>query len=141
MVGIRSMGLALESLIGFEQEELGGEGMQVCMVAEWHLRRLLQVGNERFVENGKRIERFRELLKKGMEEMEVGSVVGKKGKDGEKWEDPKDRGERKRLEGLARRAEALKLKDTAMKEKAESGESAGTGDEDFVVMDNDTPLL
>ncbi|TVY54006.1 tRNA wybutosine-synthesizing protein 3, partial [Lachnellula cervina] len=57
MVGIRSMGLALESIVGCEE---GGSG--VCMVPEGQLGLLLRVGNQRFVENGRRIARFRGLL-------------------------------------------------------------------------------
>ncbi|KAF4635911.1 hypothetical protein G7Y89_g2187 [Cudoniella acicularis] len=58
MVGIRSMGLALESLIGFEHD-----GQELCTVPEWQLKNLLEISNDRFVENTKRIERFRTLLK------------------------------------------------------------------------------
>ncbi|TVY15014.1 tRNA wybutosine-synthesizing protein 3, partial [Lachnellula arida] len=58
MVGIRSMGLALESIVGYEE---GGSG--VCMIPEGQLGLLLRVGNERFVENGRRIARFRGLLR------------------------------------------------------------------------------
>ncbi|RDL41088.1 uncharacterized protein BP5553_01067 [Venustampulla echinocandica] len=92
MVGIRSMGLALESLIGFES---GGQG--ICIVPEWQLKALLEISNDRFVENTKRTERFRSLLK------ETGSVkqeTRRKGKDGDEWEDPQARRERKRAEGL-----------------------------------------
>ena len=57
MVGIRSMGLALESVIGFENE-----GREICMVPEWQLKHLVEISNQRFVENTKRIGRFRTLL-------------------------------------------------------------------------------
>lgn len=102
MVGIRSMGLALESVIGFENE-----GKEICMVPEWQLKHLVEVSNQRFVENTKRIERFRTLL---MEMSVSGAGLGKearKGEDGGEWEDAALRRERKKAEGL-RRAEELK---------------------------------
>lgn len=92
MVGIRSMGLALESVIGFERE-----GKQLCMVPEYQLGNLVEISNDRFKENTKRIERFRSFL----QEM---------GKDGEEWEDAKVRRERKRAEGL-KRAQLMKQSD------------------------------
>ncbi|TVY26990.1 tRNA wybutosine-synthesizing protein 3-like protein [Lachnellula hyalina] len=67
MVGVRSMGLALESIIGYEE---GGSG--ICMVPEAQLGMLLRVGNERFVENGRRIARFRGLLKEREGEVKGG---------------------------------------------------------------------
>jgi tRNA wybutosine-synthesizing protein 3 len=57
MVGIRSMGLALESVIGFERG-----GKQLCMVPEYQLGNLVEISNDRFKENIKRIERFRSFL-------------------------------------------------------------------------------
>lgn len=100
MVGIRTMGLSLESLIGFEK---GGE--EICMIPEWQLQNLVEVSNQRFVENTKRIERFRVLLK----EIE-GEVAKKQGENGD-WEDAQARKERKRAEGLER-AKALKQNQT-----------------------------
>ncbi|TVY52201.1 tRNA wybutosine-synthesizing protein [Lachnellula suecica] len=94
MVGIRSMGLALESLVGFEDD-----GREICMVPEWQLKTLLEISNERFVENTKRIERFRKLL---------GELGVMRGKEGEGWEDPQVRRERKRAEGLKRSQESKK---------------------------------
>ena len=101
MVGIRSMGLALESLIGYE-----GGGREACNVPESQLKTLLEISNERFVENTKRIERFRQLLSKLSGE--TGSVIKKKGHDGEEWEDPEIRRERMRAEGMEKSL-ALKL--------------------------------
>ena len=93
MVAVRSMGLGLESLIGYEYEN-----RQLCNVTEGHLRTLIELSNERFGENTKRISRFRTLLKKLSSE-ETGDVK-RKGQDGEEWEDPEVRRERKRAEGL-----------------------------------------
>ena len=61
MVGIRSMGLALESLVGVESN-----GKEYCTLAEWQLKNLVGISNDRFGENGKRIGRFRGLLQVGM---------------------------------------------------------------------------
>ncbi|KAH7412670.1 methyltransferase TYW3-domain-containing protein [Cadophora sp. MPI-SDFR-AT-0126] len=107
MVGIRSMGLALESVIGLESE-----GTEICMVPEWQLRHLVEVSNQRFVENTKRIERFRALL---MEMSVSGSELGKDGKKGEnggEWEDAALRRERKRAEGLRRAEEARQARES-----------------------------
>ncbi|PVH86505.1 hypothetical protein DL98DRAFT_649960 [Cadophora sp. DSE1049] len=102
MVGIRSMGLALESVIGFENQ-----GREICMVPEWQLKHLVEVSNQRFVENGKRIERFRTLLREtSVSGAGLGSEV-RKGEDGGEWENAAVRRERKRAEGL-RKAEELR---------------------------------
>jgi tRNA wybutosine-synthesizing protein 3 len=93
------MGLALESVVGFYLE---GESEEVCMVPEWQLKNLIEISNKRFVENTKRIERFRSLLK---EMSEDGEEV-KMGDAGE-WESKESRRARKRAEGL-RRAEELR---------------------------------
>jgi tRNA wybutosine-synthesizing protein 3 len=92
MVGIRTMGLSLESVIGFEMD-----GSEICMIPEWQLRNLIEVSNQRFVENTKRIERFRRLL----QELNVEGFAKKQGENGD-WEDAKSRKERKRAEGLER---------------------------------------
>lgn len=99
MVGIRSMGLALESVVGFESE-----GKEICMVPEYQLRNLVEISNERFRENTKRIEKFRTLLKE-LSDGGVGKM--KKGENGEAWEDAQARRERKRAEGLMK-AEVIK---------------------------------
>lgn len=92
MVGIRTMGLSLESVVGFESN-----GSEVCMISEWQLQNLVEVSNQRFVENTKRIERFRVLLK----DMNNDGSSKKQGENGD-WEDAQARKERKRAEGLER---------------------------------------
>jgi tRNA wybutosine-synthesizing protein 3 len=92
IVAVRSMGLALESIIGFH-----AEGKEVASASEEELKVLLEISNERFVVNSQRIERFRELLRQLGE-----GGQGKKG-DGEEWEDSEVRRERKREAGLRRR--------------------------------------
>jgi len=97
MVGIRSMGLALESLIGFENA-----GNEFCLVPEYQLRNLVEVSNDRFKANTERIEKFRKLLRET-----EGARTEKRGKDGGDWEDAQIRRERKRAEGL-KKAQIMK---------------------------------
>jgi tRNA wybutosine-synthesizing protein 3 len=112
MVAVRSMGLALESLIGHHSY-----GRDFCTASPKELRTLVEISNERFRENEKRRLRFRELLKQFSLE---GTGKGKKkGQDGEEWEDPFVRRERKKAEGLLRRQQ---LKD------AEESQGLGMGD-------------
>lgn len=98
MVAVRSMGLALESLVGFHQD-----GRELCNVPEEALRTLLEIANERFQYNATRIAKFRELL---IQSTSPDIGPNRKG-DGVDWEDAKERKNRKRLEGL-RRKEMLK---------------------------------
>ena len=93
MVAIRSMGLGFESLIGTETQ-----GNTHCIVSTAYLQLLIRLANERFVENSKRIERFRLALLEAIE-------APKKSKRGPEWEDAAARKERKRAEGLKRSAE------------------------------------
>lgn len=103
VVAIRSMGLALESLVGYQTQACssGGNGRLQCTVSSEYLRTLVRIANERFAENRKRIGRFREAV---LEATSAGTSGGKKG-DGEEWEDAQVRRERKRAEGLRRKAE------------------------------------
>ncbi|RAL59058.1 hypothetical protein DID88_008976 [Monilinia fructigena] len=100
MVGIRCMGLTLESLVGVYHE---ASDQGVCLVNDGQLGTLMRISNERFEENTKRIERFRVLFNEAMNPVEKKRV----GKNGEDWEDPQARKERKRAEGL-RKARELK---------------------------------
>lgn len=87
------MGLSLESIIGIYKDD-----QAVCIVPEWQLRTLLEISNQRFIENTKRINRFRELLFEQPKNKGPGEKV---------WEDANVRRERMRAEGLKKR-EALK---------------------------------
>lgn len=62
-----------------------------------YLRTLLEISHERFAENTKRIERFRSAI--------LEAVQPPRNKDGTKWEDAAARCERKKAEGLRRKAE------------------------------------
>ncbi|KAK0387771.1 hypothetical protein NLU13_4016 [Sarocladium strictum] len=94
MVGIRSMGLGFESLIGSQTS-----GQRKQLVSSEYLVELARIGNERFVENAVRIERFRGALRKAV------AGDGRIGDRGGAWEDAETRRERKRAEGLRRKAE------------------------------------
>ncbi|KAM0283733.1 hypothetical protein ACHAQH_002322 [Verticillium albo-atrum] len=96
MVAVRTMGLSFESLIGFEAEE----GRHEAIVSSSYLETLLDIGNQRFIENDKRIARFRSALRDA-----VTGPPAKVGENGMDWEDPAARKERKRAEGLRRKAE------------------------------------
>ncbi|KAI1638019.1 methyltransferase TYW3-domain-containing protein [Biscogniauxia mediterranea] len=93
MVAIRSMGLALESLVGVQH----ADSAPTCTVPQEYLQTLLRVSNERFEENKKRITRFRAAILQAAEPP--------KKKDGSEWEDAQARRERKKAEGLRRKAE------------------------------------
>ncbi|KAI0454062.1 methyltransferase TYW3-domain-containing protein [Xylaria acuta] len=92
MVALRSMGLSFESLIGVQED-----GITRCTVSDDYLHGLLRIANERFEENRKRIERFRAAV--------LEASYPPKKKDGTEWEDAQARRERKRAEGLRRKAE------------------------------------
>ncbi|RFU72132.1 hypothetical protein TARUN_10130 [Trichoderma arundinaceum] len=100
MVAIRSMGLSLESLIGYE----GVDGQRRRIVPPEYLKMLLQISNERFVENTKRIERFRSAFKEAVLEPKASSIPKKLNPEGKEWEDAATRRERLRAEGLKRKA-------------------------------------
>lgn len=114
MVAVRSMGLALESLVGYHCD-----GQEICIVSPVDLDLLVEISNERFKENERRISRFRALLNK----LTLGSTQKerKKGENGEAWEDPIARRERKKQEGLLKRQ---KLKVDQEQEESAMGESS-----------------
>ncbi|KAB8294762.1 hypothetical protein EYC80_006724 [Monilinia laxa] len=116
MVGIRCMGLTLESLVGVYHE---ASDQGVCLVNDGQLGTLMRISNERFEENTKRIERFRVLLNEAVNPAEKKRV----GENGEDWEDPQARKERKRAEGL-RKARELK----EAKEKSEPMADQNSGE-------------
>ncbi|KAI0130101.1 tRNA wybutosine-synthesizing protein [Xylariales sp. AK1849] len=92
IVAIRSMGLALESLVGIQN----GDEIQNTVSIEY-LQTLVTISNERFIENTKRIQRFRAAV------LDAAQPPTKK--DGSEWEDTAVRRERKKAEGLRRKAE------------------------------------
>ncbi|KAI3398570.1 hypothetical protein diail_8915 [Diaporthe ilicicola] len=121
IVAIRSMGLGLESLIGRETN-----GTKHCTVSVEYLRALVKIANERFLENTRRIGRFRAYLK----EAAAGEKhKGRKGQGGAEWEDAEARRERKKLEGLRKAEEARKIKEQQQQQqqhqKSEADETPG----------------
>ncbi|TAQ89833.1 hypothetical protein B7494_g1841 [Chlorociboria aeruginascens] len=109
MVAVRSMGLALESIVGCHRDptpdqEQEDEKTEICITPEVQLDSLLQISNLRFRENTIRIDRFRKLLK----DLTAGGLnrdTKRKGQDGVEWEDAQSRKERKKAEGLKRSLE------------------------------------
>ncbi|KAL1843885.1 hypothetical protein VTJ49DRAFT_6828 [Mycothermus thermophilus] len=90
MVAVRSMGLSFESLIAAETD-----GVRQLIVPPQYLKTLIQIANERFIENQKRITRFDAAL-------EAAFAAAEKRQE---REDSLARRERKRQEGLRRREE------------------------------------
>lgn len=97
------MGLSLESILGYHDSV---KDTTVCFLSDPLLKGLVSIANQRFTENTKRIQRFRNLLKKGLDVLNDESGVRKKA-NGEEWEDAEARKQRKRAEGL-RRAQVLR---------------------------------
>ncbi|KAK4247805.1 tRNA wybutosine-synthesizing protein [Corynascus novoguineensis] len=106
MVAVRSMGLSFESLIGVEKD-----GVRRLAVPPQYLKTLVQIGNERFIENKKRIARLSAALDAAFAPPKI-----KKN-----WEDAQARRERKRQEGLRRQEELKKHKDTEVAEQSSPG--------------------
>jgi len=98
MVAIRSMGLSFDSLIGAEND-----GIRRLIVSSEYLKMLVRIANERFVENQKRIARFSAALESAFAPPKAKA----------NWESAQARRERKRLEGLKRREELKKEKQSA----------------------------
>jgi tRNA wybutosine-synthesizing protein 3 len=98
MVGIRTAGLGIESLIGV-LDGAGKDGEECCraIVGEEYLDLLVRTSEERFKANEERRERFRMELRDHMARFEE----GRNGADG--WEDKDARARRKRREGLQRK--------------------------------------
>jgi tRNA wybutosine-synthesizing protein 3 len=89
------MGLGFESLIG---QQVGEHRQRVVPLD--YLPMLMSIANDRFVENTKRIERFLTAFRDAMQ-----APAPRRNPDGEEWEDAAARRERKRAEGLKRKAQ------------------------------------
>ncbi|KAK6440949.1 hypothetical protein LTR95_002819 [Oleoguttula sp. CCFEE 5521] len=99
MVAVRTAGLAFDSIIGFANDTRPHS----LMVTEQYLRTLIAVANARFVVNEERKGRFREALLHAVSKPAHGEK-------GDEWEPADARRERKRAEGLQRKADAERLR-------------------------------
>ena len=96
MVAVRSLGLMLDSIIGY----VDPWGEVMALVEEQYLRAIIGVVNERFEENTKRIDMFQRLL---LEQSNIPGIRAVSLVDRKAWEDPETRRLRKRDEGLKRK--------------------------------------
>ncbi|KAK8005179.1 tRNA wybutosine-synthesizing protein [Apiospora arundinis] len=135
MVAIRCMGLTFESLVGVKKEGSGGGEKVECTVPPAYLRTLVDVGNERFAENTRRIQRFRSAV---LEATAPASTGPKMKGDGSIWEDAETRRERKKAEGLKRKA-ALQNQQQSQGDQS-VGNTVATGDDDGVDLSMNTPF-
>ncbi|KAF3807206.1 tRNA wybutosine-synthesizing protein 3 [Colletotrichum gloeosporioides] len=117
IVGVRTMGLGLESLVGYVDDS---NDTRHCTVSADYLRTLVDIANERFVENAARIARFRAALQDA-----VAGPPARLGEGGAEWEDAAVRRERKRAEGLRRKEEKM----LAAREKETQRASEGLVDD------------
>lgn len=101
------MGLAFESLVG---QQVDGHRQRI--VSSEYLQTLVEIANERFAENKKRIERFQNAFRDA-----IAAPAPRRNPEGQEWEDAAARRERKRAEGLQKKAE--------LKAKQEAGTSKG----------------
>lgn len=125
-VGIRTQGLALESLIAWQDPDTGE--IQP-MVSEGYLRTLVDLANQRFVANEERKARFTKHLLQRKEEAQ------KQGDFGD-WE-PKDvRRERKKQEGLKRKEEIERQR---KEREMEAKELEGDGSDELLVEGSGVP--
>lgn len=116
IVAVRSMGLGFESLLGHAD----ASGRRHLIVPSGYLDTLMRIGEERFVENAKRIRRFEEAFAEAVRE-----PAPRMGPDGGAWEDAAARRERMREEGLRRKA-AMQAE-----REMEAEETVETEDVDF----------
>lgn len=84
------------------------------LVSEEYLHMFVALANERFKVNSERIERFRVKLMELYQRFLRGSSSRKAG-----WEDPEARRERKRAEGLQKKAQAAQKNSHEQKEGLE----------------------
>ncbi|KAM3415241.1 hypothetical protein BST61_g8772 [Cercospora zeina] len=106
-VAVRTQGLALESIIAYQDSSTG---MIRPMVPEQYLHMLLNLANQRFVANAERKHRFAQnLLQCKNEDHRQG--------DAGVWEPADVRRERKRAEGLKRKEELKKQQQSSSAEQ------------------------
>ncbi|KAF4445713.1 hypothetical protein F53441_10587 [Fusarium austroafricanum] len=117
MVAIRTMGLAFESLIG---QQVDGHRQRI--VSPEYLHTLVKIANERFVENKKRIDRFQNAFRDA-----VSIPSPRRNPEGQEWEDAAVRRERKRAEGLRKKAELKGMQEQDAYTSKDEDDLANTG--------------
>ena len=120
MVAVRSSGLGMDSIIGFRTSD-GGTDRINPMVSESYLRTLIQVANERFHVNARRMERFRQAF---LEQVGRCSLP-----DRDAFEPTDVRKERKRKEGL--------LRQKAIHDNQNQSDASTNGQSDLESLDLD----
>ncbi|CAK7201428.1 hypothetical protein SEUCBS139899_004132 [Sporothrix eucalyptigena] len=141
IVAVRSMGLALASVIGICQaKKASDENFDVahCISTPNSLARLVRVADERFAVNRTRVERFRVALVEAIQKEKesasgISSATSKKRNQG--WEDPEARRARKKEEGLRRQA-ALKEQQTAQSAAEGTADLIGEGLDSLTVSES-----
>lgn len=127
IVAVRSAGLALESVIGYcddndaEDDPTSDTPIIRSLVTDEYLEMLIAISNERFSVNTERKERFRKSL---LDLYSADQSQGPKAKGKSKppgWEDPEKRRERKRAEGLMRKKLLESQTNAAPKESDNDG--------------------
>ncbi|KAL4917769.1 methyltransferase TYW3-domain-containing protein [Aspergillus aurantiobrunneus] len=111
IIAVRSAGLALESVIGYCEDDGGGgderygsgEPIIRSLVSEEYLRMLVAMSNERFSVNSERKDRFRTAMLNGCSTENSNGAKAKGRTRPPGWEDPEKRKERMRAEGLMRK--------------------------------------
>ena len=107
IVAVRSSGLMLDSIIGFQSTDRTSSGSRVIvpMVSEDYLRTLLRLVNSRFRTNEERKARFLDHFVIQISAFASKPIDTHAKTDG--WETRAARSARQRTEGLARREESL----------------------------------
>lgn len=121
IVAVRSMGLALASVIGICPTTGTDRDDAHCIVTPSYLARLVRVADERFAVNRTRTERFRAALVAAIEKEEGDLIPLSSKKKDEDWEDAEARRVRKKEEGLRRQAALKEQQQPATVETVEGG--------------------
>ena len=120
MVAVRTSGLALESIVGFVQEDDHEDEMMVTsLVSDDVLRMLVELANERFVANAERKERFQREVAKAFKRRP------RHGQHGGDWETQEDRRDRKRAEGLEKQHRGRTTKGSTSGASDETSDATG----------------
>lgn len=104
MLAVRTSGIALDSIVGFQSDQPGAEQM-IPVVSAGYLRAILQLANARFRENSDRTWRFHQAL---LREANANSADRPASSGvGQEWESYAARAERKRRENLSKKEQQV----------------------------------